>query len=417
MRNRPWTKEEYRDLLKTLPKHGRIHDAIIAHNEKWRTGRSRNGVDNKLHKEGQGGYANHLRLVDQRSADRPTSERTTDLVDYLKKRPAATVREICDRLDLSPRRLEQLAAAAKAAGYRIEAPTGDTLALNVKAPPIDRLQVRPLAIEPVQDEIRFAVASDIHFASRLHRRECLTDFLNIAYHEHKVRHVMVPGDVVAGMNMYRGQQNEVVSLAMRDQAAEAVAGLPVLKGLSYEAIGGNHDESFMKSAGADVIDSIARQRPDFHSHGYYSALVDLLPPGKKQGVKIELHHPDKAGAYAITYHLQKEIEQIPGGMKPHLIFCGHTHQSAYLPDYRGVAGFYAGCFEDQTLFLKRKHINPHIGGWIIRVGITRDGSPKSLTPTWVRYYHSRRGALEVAADGETVRMDRSMGWPVGDGIK
>lgn len=418
MTKRPWTKAEVKALLKTMSDHTSIQGAVRAHNAVWKTGRTVASADMQTRRAGYGGYGLLLKAPPNGLAELPLADRVKDLVTYLKKRPAASNRDVCDRLDISPKRLEELVEAAHRAGYtEIEAPTRDSLALNVKAPPIDRLTVHRLPIEPVKDDLVFAVASDIHFASKLHRRECLTDFLNIAYHDYGVRHVMNPGDIVAGMNMYRGQQNEVTSLAMEQQVGEAVEGLPRLKGLTYHMIGGNHDESFMKSAGANVTKTIAAQRPDVKDYGFYSALVDLVAPGAKHGIKIELHHPDKAGAYAITYHIQKEIEQIPAGMKPHILLCGHTHQSAYLPDYRGVAGLYCGTFEDQTLFLKRKHIAPHIGGWIIRCGITASGAMKTFTPQWVRYFHSRRGALEVSAEGETVRMDRSMGAPVGDGLK
>ena len=81
-----------------------------------------------------------------------------------------------------------------------------------------------------------------------------------------------------------------------------------------------------------------------------------------------------------------------------------------LPDYRGIAGFYCGTFEDQTLFLKRKHASPNIGGWIVRVGVCADGALKTLTTTWVRYFHSARGSIVGAGEhGEQVRLDKRMG--------
>jgi len=209
--------------------------------------------------------------------------------------------------------------------------------------------------------------------------------------------------------MYHGQQNEVLSLSDTAQINEVVTGLPQLPGLTYRMIGGNHDESFHKNDGTDVIKEIAARRPDVKNYGFYSGLFDLVAPGCKKPTKIELHHPDKAGAYAISYHMQKEIEQIPPGMKPQFIFMGHTHVTNWLPDYRGISGFYCGTFEDQTLFLKRKHVSPSIGGWIIDTGIAADGGMKTLTATWVRYYHSARGQfVESDEHGNQVRLERSL---------
>jgi hypothetical protein len=407
--DKPWKTEEFRSLLDTLRRHSRLGDALFEHNKKWRTGRTRSSAETKLKREGLGGFGNFLRAAAGRRDDEPLETLIKRMTDYLRRRPGAGVGDVCDELDVSPKRLHKVVAAARAMSVRVEMPTDDRLVLNVKAPPIDRLAVHRLPVEPVKGEIVFAVASDIHFGSKLHRGECLADFIQTAHADFGVRLVLMPGDLFAGMNMYHGQHNEVVGWGVKPQLAVGVKGLPRLPGLKYKAIGGNHDESFMKASATDVVAALAQERDDVENLGYYSALVDLEIPGVKRGLKVELHHPDKAGAYALSYHMQKEIEQIPVGMKPQMIFMGHTHTTALLPDYRGVAGFYCGAFEDQTLYLKRKHVAPSIGGWIVRAGVCKDGTLKTVTPTWVRYYHATRGALRgVGEDGHEVRMQKRL---------
>ena len=412
--DRPWTRQEFASLLDCLRRHERLQDAVVQHNKQWRTGRSPDSIDTKVRREGMGGYGNFLKFPAQRKTDMPLPDMVKRLIDQLRKKPSCDAAELCNDLDVSPRRLEQLVRAAKDSGHSVEMPTQDRIALNVKAPPIDRLAVHRLPIAPVKDRIRWAVASDIHFASKLHRSECLRDFVDFAY-EQGIKEVLVPGDVFAGMNMYHGQLNEVTGWGVQNQLPEAVKGLPQRQGLTYHMIGGNHDESFMKASGSNIIQALAKARPDVKDYGFYSALLDLAAPEAKKAIKVELHHPDKAGAYAITYHIQKEIEQMPAGMKPQILFMGHTHQSVLMPDYRSVAAFYCGTFEDQTLYLKRKHIAPHIGGWLVDAGITADGSLKTLSTTWVRYFHSRRGPLRMQDQFEPsneVRMERVVGLPV-----
>lgn len=416
MMKKKWSTKETSSLITTLNKHHLIHDALRVHNKLWKACRTIDSAINVLRRLGHKGYDQFLRTATRRKTDDPVEDQVRRLHKILAKRPHMTVSELCDRLDLPPTRLENLIRTARDMGYQISTPTNTHICLDMKPSNVDRLAVYKLPIEPVRGELVFAVASDIHFASKMHRRECLEDFVDIAYEEFGVRRILVPGDVVAGINMYREQLSEITQPTFEGQVDEAVDGLPRKKGLEWEMIGGNHDASFVKAAGADIIKVIASRRADVHDHGRYSALLDLEPPGGvKRPLKVEIYHPDKAGAYALTYHMQKEIERIPGGMKPHMLFCGHRHEAVFLPDYRGVAGFECGTFEDQTDYLKRKHITPHIGGWIIRVGLTKDGSPKTMTPTWVRYFHSRRGALTTSdRDGNDVRMSRSIGMPVGD---
>lgn len=410
---RPWTREEFASLLLCLRRHTEVLDAIQDHNSVWKTNRTRDSVEAKLKRDGRGGFRNFLRIPAQRKEDIPISYQVKNLVDILRKKPSASTLELCNELNISPKHLEGLVRTARSLEYRIEMPTNDRIALNVKAPPIDRLAVHRLEILPVKDHIRFAVASDIHFASKLHRRECLTDFIDIAY-DMGIRTVFDPGDIFAGINMYRGQLNEITDWSMELQIKEGVDGLPKRAGLTYHMIGGNHDESYMKASGADVVSAFSKQRSDVKYYGFYSAMLDIVAPDTKKSIKVELHHPEQAGAYAITYHIQKEIEQMPGGMKPQILLMGHTHQSVMIPDYRGVAAFYCGTFEDQTLYLKRKHISPHLGGWIMDIGIAADGSPKTFNVTWVKYFHSKRGHLQGCdMDGSPVQIERSLGLNIG----
>ncbi len=407
---KPWKPEEFRSLVNTLRKHTRIKDALLEHNKLWKKNRTLGSAEKKIAREGLGGFGNFLRAASARKDDAPLDVQVKRMVEILRRKPSMSIGELCNDLDLPPKRIDKIVAAAKNMGTSIEMPTDDRISLNVKAPPIDRLAVHRLPIEPVKGEIVFAVASDIHFASKLHRGECLNDFVDTAMQDFGVNLVLCPGDIVAGINMYHGQLNEVTGWGVQHQLEAAVKGLPRRKGLSYKMIGGNHDESFMKASGTNIIAALAQKREDVQSYGFYSAMIDLVVPGAKTPIKVELHHPSKAGAYAISYHMQKEIEQIPPGMKPHMLFMGHTHQVNFLPDYRGVAGFYCGTFEDQTLFLKRMHASSSIGGWIVRVGVCANGSIKTLTTTWVRYFHSARGSIVgVGEHGEQVRLEKKLG--------
>jgi len=406
MSYRPWTEKEFASLLKTLSTCTIVKEAVIKHNAKWQTGRSFDAVEASLERRGL--KASSYLAPDKIIAHKiPVPDRIKKLVEFLKRRPSASVTETCDALDLSPKKLHEVVQAAKDANYQIGTPTDDTITLSLVAPAVDRLAVHRVAIEPVKGHLIFGIASDLHCASKLHRGACLSDFVDVAMNEYGVRRIFSPGDVMAGINMFPGQAGELECWGMENQVDSAVKQIPVRDGLTWDIIGGNHDESLLKAAGANSIQCLARKRPDIVEHGFYSALIDLVAPGTKHPVKMELFHPAQAGAYALSYHVQKAIEQIPSGMKPQLLFVGHEHTTLQIPDYRGISAFLCGTFEDQSLYLKRKHLSPSIGGWIVDVGITATGEVRSLTTTWIKYFHSRRGSL---VSGEA-HMDRSIGLP------
>jgi len=374
-----WKSEELSSLLETLGKHTNVMEAIKAHNKKWKVKRTYQSLENKLRRESLGTMQNYLKV------DLSDKDVELDLIKQLvakTKGKSKTLTELCDELDLSPKKLKDLFAIAKQRGFNIKSLAEDRIILDTA---VQRYGViHHLEIKPVHKVIRVSGCADIHKGSKVARHDEFNDFVNFAYNEYGVKDNFIAGDITAGINMYRGQNNELVAWSGEEQAEIAMETIPEHKGLTHHMIGGNHDESFMKASGLDVLKVISNNRDDIIHYGYHQALINV------NKIMFEIFHPDKAGSYAISYHLQKGIESIPGGMKPDVQFSGHTHQAMFLPGYRNVHAFYAGCFEDQTLYLKRKHILPIIGGWILELGLTKDNQIKTVQPLWVHYFHGTR---------------------------
>jgi hypothetical protein len=412
---KPWTAEELEFIRNVAPSCRSVYDVVRKFKDKFGYSRSYDSINLGMNRRGVN-LASLLRrdaepLPGGIPAGTPADEDEEQLqkfVKYMQKHPSSLATDICNALKIYPAMLVELIQKARAGSYQVCAPSEDRVVLSMSAPQVDRLAVNHIAIEPVKGHISFGVVSDTHFASKHHRNECLQDFVDYAMEEFGISRILHSGDIVAGINMYPGQQNEILCWGLENQAASAAKLLPMRNGLTWDMIAGNHDESLMKAGGADVLDKISKLRPDVENHGFYSGLFDIEIPEAKQPIKVELFHPEQAGAYAMTYHVQKAIENIPPGMKPQMLFVGHEHVSSWMPDYRGISAFQCGCFEDQTLYLKRKHKNPSIGGWIIDVGISADGSVKTVSSTWIRYFHSKRGPIQLADGGA---MERGAGLP------
>lgn len=380
MRPTDWKEGELDSLLKTLRRHASIIEAAKEHNKIWKTGRTTEAIARKLLRSGLGGYSMYLNFQ-PKGAQVHEDDYLPKLVAFVKSR-TRKVSEICDHLDLSPKRVNDLLSLAKKRGYRLR-PVAGGEAVTVDSFVPGPTEIRRLEIKPIKDYFKFGVISDTHHASRLHMQAEEEDFVAYAYKQ-GVREMFHSGDVLAGINMYPGQGSEIISWGMEEQVKIAVDELPQHKGLRYHILGGNHDESFLKAAGADPLERLAALRPDVIHYGYHLALIDVFK------VRLELHHLKKAGAYAQTYHLQKAIEAMPGGMKPQILLAGHTHTPVVLPSYRNVAAFQCGCFEGQTRYLKRMHIDPVPAAWILTIGIDEDGSLRSIMPEYVHYYHGTR---------------------------
>lgn len=227
---------------------------------------------------------------------------------------------------------------------------------------------------------RFGVVSDTHFCSIHEKIHELHEFYAHCKRQ-GVDTVVNAGDIVAGWGIYKGQENEVHTYGADAQIAYVVKNYPKVKGIKTAFITGNHDLSWWNRSGVDIGAKVAEQREDMVYLGQYEGFLNI------GGVKIQLSHPDGGGAYALSYNAQKIAEQIPSGKKPHILIFGHWHTSHYF-SYRNIHILNAGCFEGQSLFLKRKGINPVIGGWIIDIEVADDAKKSiiSFAPQFFQDY-------------------------------
>ena len=188
------------------------------------------------------------------------------------------------------------------------------------------------------------------------------------------------GDVVEGNGkVYRGQLYDMFvhgATAHRDYAVQTY---PKRKGMTTYIIGGNHDESFYRSEGYEIVKHVAEKREDLEYLGMYGAHLNV------GNIKIYMMHGAAGVAYARSYKLQKIIEQMAPQKKPHLLFSGHWHVATHLPMYRNVEGFSLGCFQSQTGYLRRKGLYPTNSGLVVKIYPDENGL-KGIDTHW-EYFH------------------------------
>ena len=176
-----WGSEEIRSLTSCLKRHSDSQAALREHNEKWKTGRTLDSITDVLRNNALGTLKEYLKPAPGLSikrADLPEEKRIKALVDLCKTRPNSTLTDLCNSLELPPKSLLELVRKAIDRNYKLHIAGGERVTVETGAPPVNRLAVHRLPIDPVNDYITVGVASDIHFGSRLHRGECLVDFIN-----------------------------------------------------------------------------------------------------------------------------------------------------------------------------------------------------------------------------------------------
>lgn len=227
---------------------------------------------------------------------------------------------------------------------------------------------------------RLGVVSDTHLCSCQQQLSHLHTAYDV-FEREGIDTVLHAGDVTTGNGkVYKGQLHDVFLLGADAQKRYAVDNFPRREGIVTHTIGGNHDESWFKDSGYDIVNGIAEQRSDIIYHGYACATLDFY------GIKVMLWHPRGApSAYARSYKLQRVIESISPKDKPHILLMGHYHSTCTVKCYRNVYGLMLGCFESQTKFEVEKGLYPEIGFSILDIGWDEDGVV-NIKEDWHPFY-------------------------------
>jgi len=316
-------------------------------------------------------------------------DQTQKVYTILRDNPT-TLRVLCDKLDLPPKEVRRIIDEMIADGYNIiEQDESFVAPVHYGAP---KVTLKDVVIADTDfHRVSIAFVSDLHVMSVCAQPTALNSFLYYAVEQHGVEHVFIPGDIFAGVYVYRGQEQDLIpagrpqnrSLAhlVVDRAVwTADKYIPRIDGVTYWALGGNHDYSMIVNTGLDPVRKLCKLRDDIRYLGYDACSIPLT-----EKTYLKLIHPTGGPAYAVSYKVQKAIEQqaINALMsaiereeepKVSIIMMGHYHLAGWVPDYPIMGGL-PGCFEGQTNYLKRKGLYPKIGGTILELGFDRLARP------------------------------------------
>lgn len=226
---------------------------------------------------------------------------------------------------------------------------------------------------------KFGVVSDTHLGSRYQQLTHLHTFYSLCK-KRGIDTVFHAGDLVDGFGVYRGQEFEIFVHGADAQTEYAASNYPKLKGVKTILLSGNHDQSFMKTAGYNVAKAVAQAREDITYVGDDLAFVNI------DNIRVALMHGRAGMSYAKSYRLQKIMETMPGGPdKPHFLFLGHYHNSNILSGYRNMEGILMPCFQSQTPFEAALALSPTVAGLIVEVQVDGKGLSR-IVYEWIPFY-------------------------------
>jgi predicted phosphodiesterase len=258
---------------------------------------------------------------------------------------------------------------------------------------------RETRVDLGSDHMRLGLVSDTHLGSRYEQLTALRSFY--AYADSvKVHAYIHAGDLTQGSDrMHKGMELEVHAHGADAQAAYAAAVYPRSRRRTY-VITGNHDDSFLKDGGMNVVRRVCSQRPDLSYVGQDAAYLTL---GSLRSFVV---HPDGGGSYAKSYKPQKLAESLPLDRRVGLLLVGHYHNWGAFRQKETVA-LMLPCFQSQYAWLARKALHPDIGGVIVDVWMDAEGRIRRFRHEVVDYPPLDEDWDHAASDAA------GRGWSVG----
>jgi hypothetical protein len=234
---------------------------------------------------------------------------------------------------------------------------------------------------------RFGVTGDNHLCNK-HSR---LDVLNAAYDHFEregITDVFNTGNWIDGEARFN-KTELVTAPGMDNQLDYLIDKFPVRKGITTHYIAGDdHEGWYQQREGIEVgrylqMKAEEAGRTDLKYLGYGECDVKLAAGTGSSVMRVV--HPGGGSSYAISYTDQKRVESYQGGEKPQIELAGHYHKFNYgYP--REVHAVQTGCTCDQSMFMRKKKLQAHVGFLVIEVTQDDRGVVTRFGVEWFPFY-------------------------------
>jgi len=232
--------------------------------------------------------------------------------------------------------------------------------------------------------VRYLALSDTHIGSIYYDKDLMSFAVGQAKKE-ACDFAIHAGDVLEGWFQNRPQSIfELNAVGVDQQVGMGVEELCKLPCPLYFITGNHEYNTFMRGAGIEVgrvLEEKAALKGKTH-HFLGNAEGDISLKG---GATIKLLHPDSVSSYAISYRSQKIAESLEGGKKPSVLHIGNMHKAEYL-FYRNIHIIQTACLQNQTKFMRGRHIAAMKGFYIVDLHSNSLGGVELIVPRFYPAY-------------------------------
>jgi hypothetical protein len=233
----------------------------------------------------------------------------------------------------------------------------------------------------------FGAAGDLHAGSKYTRWDVREDLYR-QFRDAGAQCNFDTGNWIDGEAPFNKYDLEVHGLTpqLKHLAKYHPKGLP-----TYAVWGDDHEGWYVQREGIDVgayAEHIMREAGhDWTNLGFMESHILLRNANSGKTQTLAVVHPGGGSAYALSYTIQKIVESYEGGEKPAVGLYGHYHKMM-AANVRNVWAIQTGCQQDQTPFMRKKRLEAHVGGVLVKLRQDpRTGAIISCLPELIRYFN------------------------------
>lgn len=310
------------------------------------------------------------------------------VLKVLKGKKNSTVEDLSNVLDRGPQVIQAAVKSLRVKGYNVTLSESQIGGIRLEA---IALAVKPNSVVHDLSEyegkwVRFGVCGDKHLGN-MHSRLDVMKLLYDLYAAEGITTVYDTGNWIDGEARFN--KGELLVHGMDGQLDYWIDNHPQRKGITTHFVAGDDHEGWYQQRECIEIGKYAMLRAkdagrdDLKYLGYAEALIELK--ASKGSRFMMVNHPGGGASYAISYKGQKYVESLQGGEKPAIVLQGHYHKfNVGYP--REVWVVDTGTCCDQTLFMRKKHLQAHVGGQIIELMQAPDGRVVRFKVEFLPFY-------------------------------
>lgn len=214
----------------------------------------------------------------------------------------------------------------------------------------------------------FGAVADTHLCSKHYRPDVLAALYRM-FDSEGVTDVYHGGNWIEGESRFN--RHDISVFGLDAQIDYMIAEYPLVSAITTHYVAGDDHEGWYQqreqiNIGRHLEDRAnAAGRHDLHFLGYVEADI-YLKTQLGAACRMRIMHGGGGATYAVSYPPQKAIESFQPGEKPDILLLGHHHKLFY-SYIRGVHVVEPGTTQDQSIFMRKRHIEAHVGGALIYV--------------------------------------------------